>query len=188
MLSAARAAWAAPQPDAGVGHALPPHLVTVGDATPGTRADGALAAADRQVLQKLHDANQMEIQMGQLAQDRGSSKAVREFGRKLATDHTAADKKIADYLRGQGLDLAALATTTSADADHELLAIKSGAEFDRAFALQMIADHQKALDTLNSARIATGDAQLRALYDDFIPILEAHRKTARALASAKGGA
>lgn len=141
-------------------------------------------APDQATVQKLHDANQMEIQMGSLAKDRGSTKSVREFGRQLIADHTAADRRLDDYLRRHGSDLKTLATTTGADPDHELLATKTGTQFDRAFGLQMIADHTKAIELVESARIETGDGQLRDLYELLLPTLQAHKKAAQEIVAA----
>src|SRR4051812_8806786 len=59
----------------------------------------AVSASDRPMIQRLHDANQMEIQMGRLAQEKGASRLVKNFGRQLVADHTAADKRLDDYLR-----------------------------------------------------------------------------------------
>lgn len=138
-------------------------------------------AADLDVLQKLHDANQTEIQMGHLAEEKGSTKAVKAFGRKLVTDHTAADKKLADYLKRHRLDLSALATTSSADAAHKATADQAGPEFDRTFAAQMVADHQQAIDLVQAARRNTGDVELRAMYGDLLPMLQAHKRQAQDL-------
>lgn len=144
----------------------------------------SLTPLDQATVQKLHDANQMEIQMGSLAKEKGSTKAVREFGRQLIADHTAADHRLDDYLRRRGAALKTLATTTSADPDHELLATKSGTDFDRTFALQMIADHTKAITLVESARIETADGQLRELLETLLPKLQAHKKTAQDIVAA----
>ena len=142
-------------------------------------------AADLDVLQKLHDANQTEIQMGHLAEEKGSTKAVKAFGRRLVTDHTAADQKVSDFLRRHGLDLAALATTSSADAAHKTTADKAGVEFDRAFASQMVIDHHKLIDLLQDGRRNTGSVELRELYGDFLPVLQAHKRQAQDLAEGR---
>jgi putative membrane protein len=139
---------------------------------------------DHATVQKLHDANQMEIQMGSLAKEKGSTKAVREFGRQLIADHTAADHRLDGYLRRHGSDIKTLATTTGADSDHELLATKAGTDFDRAFGLQMIADHTKALTLVESARIETSDGELRDLFESLLPTLQAHKKTAQDIVAA----
>jgi putative membrane protein len=139
----------------------------------------AVAAADRPTIQRLHDANQMEIQMGRLAQERGASRDVKNYGKRLVADHTAADKKLDDYLRRRGTKVGELGTTSAADPDHELLATKVGAEFDRAFGLQLVADHTKTIEMLHSARIATYDDDLRELYDKMIETQEAHKRAAQ---------
>jgi putative membrane protein len=148
-------------------------------------AGNTVSPADRQILQKLHDTNQLENQMGRLAQDRGSAKAVKDFGRQLIADHAQADRKIGDYLRQHGLDATAFASTTSSDPDHEVLATKSGVAFDHAFALQTAVDHQKALDLLEAARNDTSDDALRTLYDDLLVAVRAHKRAAQGLLSSK---
>jgi putative membrane protein len=140
-----------------------------------------LTASDRATIQKLHDMNQLQIRMGRLAQERGGSRAVKAVGRKLVAEHTAAEQKLDEYLHKRGSSLADLATTTSADADHELLATRSGAEFDRAFALKIVADHTRTIDMLQSARIATYDDVLRDLYDAMVDTEEAHKRAAQDL-------
>jgi putative membrane protein len=178
-------ALAAPAPSGDdnlkVAPGVPPGL---GDTAPPPFAPPVVQATDRATIQKLHDANQMEIEMGKVAQEKGSTKAVREFGRRLVLDHTAADKKLDGYLRQRGADLTALATTTAADPDHEMLATKGGTEFDRAFGQQMIRDHQKALDLLASARVETADDSLRMLYDQFVQTIQAHKRVAEDIVAA----
>jgi putative membrane protein len=154
------------------------------DAAPRPFSPSGIEAGDKATLQKLHDANQMEIQMGGLAQDHGSTKAVREFGKRLVKDHTAADAKLEAFLRTRGSDLTSFATTTSADADHELLATKSGTDFDRAFGQQMVRDHQKAIDLINSARVETADDSLRMLYDQLVPVIQNHKRVAEQIVAA----
>ncbi|MEP6651757.1 MAG: DUF4142 domain-containing protein [Myxococcales bacterium] len=138
------------------------------------------------MLQKLHDTNQMEIQMGHLAEVKGASKATKEFGRKLVADHTRADGKVAAFLKLRGLDVKVLAMTTSADPAHAMAADQAGEVFDRTFAAQMVKDHDKAIDLVEGARRATNDEQLKALYGELLPVLQEHRQTAQKLADGKG--
>lgn len=140
-------------------------------------------ASERETLQKLHDANQMEIEMGGLAKQKGSSKTVRQFGSRLVADHTQTEKKIEAYLRKRGVDIRGFATTV-ADAEHTMVGAKSGVEFDRAFALRMIADHTKVIELVDGALKETGDEDLRALYDELLPTLQAHKRTAQEIVAA----
>lgn len=159
-------------------------------------ATGALAAApsplgpptmtgpDRSTLQKLHDADQLEIQMGNLAEAKGSTRDMRAFGHRLAADHTLTERKVDAFLRKRGTDISALASTTSADPDHEMLATKSGVAFDRAFAQQIVSDHQKLGDVLDSASVETADDTLRALYQELTTVVRAHKRAAEDLLAA----
>jgi putative membrane protein len=150
-------------------------------AEPPPLAAPTLAGTDKITLQRLHDENQTQIQMGKIAQDKGSTRAVRDLGQRLINDHTVTDRKIDAYLRTRGADITALATTTSADPDHELLATKFGLDFDRAFAQQTVQDMQDTLDLLSSARVETADDSLRLLYDDLTRTVSANKKAAEDL-------
>jgi putative membrane protein len=143
-----------------------------------------MTAPDLATLQRLHDANQREIQMGALAKEKGSTRAVREFGRKLVADHTDADRTLDEYLRRHASSTKTLGTTTGADVEREMLATKVGMEFDRAFGLQTIADHTKAIELIESARVAIPDGQLRELIDGMLPALHAHKRTAQDIVAA----
>jgi len=141
----------------------------------------SVSATDKLTLQRLHDENQTQIAMGRLAQEKGSTRAVRDFGLRVVNDSTVADRKIDEYMRTRGTDITALATTTSADADHELLATKFGLDFDRAFVQQTMQDLQDTIDLLGSARVETADDTLRLLYDDLVRTANADKKAAEDL-------
>lgn len=138
----------------------------------------ALEPSDKATLQKLHDENQTQMHMGKVAEGKGSTSAVRDFGRRLANDHAVAERKIDEYLRTRGTELAALSTRTSTDPSHELLATRTGADFDRTFAQQTVQDLQEILDLLDSERVATVDDNLRLLYDGLIDTVTSDKKAA----------
>src|ERR1700748_2262611 len=96
-----------------------------GAAEPSPLGPPTLAGPDKLTLQKVHDGDQTQLAMGKLAEDKGSPRAVRGFGRRLVTDSKAAERKLDAYLRTRGGDLSVLATKTNADTTHELLAAKT---------------------------------------------------------------
>ena len=148
---------------------------------------GVAAAADdtATVLGKLHHSNQMEIEMGKLAQEKGQSKDVKSFGKTLVTDHTAADKKVVALAKQEKIDLATAMPPMKTD---KMAPLKNavGAEFDKAFATAMLEDHTKDVDEAKGARSVTTDAKLKALLDSTIPVLEKHRETAQKLVVSLG--
>ena len=132
------------------------------------------------VLGKLHHANQMEIEMGKLAQEKGQSKDVKNYGKTLVTDHTAADKKVMALAKQEKIDLTA-AMPPMTDDNMALLKTAVGTEFDKVFARVMLEDHTKDVNEAKAARDATTDPKLKSLLTSTIPVLEKHRETAQKL-------
>jgi putative membrane protein len=151
---------------------------------PGGLARSAGPAADTAtVLSKLHHSNQMEIEAGKLAQERGQSKDVKSFGKTLVTDHTAADKKVLALAKTEKIDLPA--ETGKGDMMDKLKSA-SGPDFDRTFAARMLDDHQNDVAEAKEARDRTSDAKLKALLGAIIPVLEKHREIAQKLVDKLG--
>jgi putative membrane protein len=133
-----------------------------------------------EVLNKLHQSNLKEIQMGQLAQKNAQSREVKAFGQTLVKDHTAADRKVKALAKQEKAELA----DQPAPMDHGGLG--TGAEFDMKFAQSMLEDHKKDVDEAKAARDTTADPKLKSLLTELVPTLEKHRDTAQTLADAKG--
>jgi putative membrane protein len=148
---------------------------------------GVATAADdtAQVLGKLHHANQMEIEMGKLAQEKGQSKDVKNYGKTLVTDHTASDKKVMALAKQEKIDLTA-AMPPMKDDNMAMLKTAVGADFDKAFARAMLDDHTKDVNEAKAARDATTDPKLKSLLTSTIPVLEKHRETAQKLVDSLG--
>jgi putative membrane protein len=144
--------------------------------------DGDLA-----ILKKVHALNQSEIEMAQLAADKGHTTRVKSYARKLVTDHKEADRQVMSYASKKGFTsrLEQTATETPAATPgsdmHARLMGETGAEFDRDFVSTMVDDHDRAIETVKSARDTAVDPQLRSLLGDMLPKLEKHRKMAQDL-------
>ena len=129
------------------------------------------------MLGKLHASNLKEINLGKLAEKQGQSQAVKDFGKTLAKDHTAADKEVAALAKQENIDLAGATPMTS---DH-MGAIPPGPGFDSKFAQMMLDDHKKDIAEATAARNASHDEKLKALLDRLLPVLQKHEATARGL-------
>jgi putative membrane protein len=141
--------------------------------------EGAGQAADppqtADVLGDLHQADQKEIEAGMIAQKNGGSQAVRDYGRMLVKDHSAADKKLADLATKENIDLLA---STPARGANDMGTMATGPSFDLKFAQEMLEDHRKAIAAVNDARDNTNDPQLKKLLGDLLPTLEKHESAA----------
>jgi putative membrane protein len=93
-------------------------------------------------LKKAIEGNHAEIQMGQLAQQKGQSDSVKKFGQILSDDHSAANQKAVQAAKSMDVP-APSGPAAKQKADHEKMSKLTGAQFDREFAIHMIADHEK---------------------------------------------
>jgi putative membrane protein len=177
----------------------PPQSTTTGSERAGNQPGNTQAAgtnevsdADLAVVRQVHQANQKEIDMGQLAADKGKSSAVKSYARKLVDDHKAMDRQLMAFADKKGLQSRLERTATGAqgtqasDGDmHARLQGETGSEFDRDFATTMVEEHDKTIQMVRAARDSAGDPELRTLLGDALPKLEKHRKMAQELVDKK---
>jgi putative membrane protein len=149
----------------------------------------AVASADPDVavMQKVHQANQQEIEMGKMALEKAQSPRVKAYAKKLLSDHTAADKQLLSYADKKKLDRSTLELastpmeTAKTDDPHAKLNTSSGAEFDRDFVTVMVDAHDKAIDMVKTAKDTVSDKQLAKMLSAMLPKLERHKKMAQDL-------
>ena len=144
-----------------------------------------MALDDATIVFIFDEANTADIETGQLAVARGSTKEVRDFGATIVRDHKAA--------RQLGRDLAKkLGVTPTAPADdpyakgHAAAMIKlkalHGAKFDKAFMKHEVAYHTAVIDAINGTLLpATKNEELRALEVKIVPAFQGHLLMAQML-------
>ena len=147
-------------------------------------ATAALAAekSSQTFLKKAIEGNYAEVQMGQLAQKNGQSDGVKQFGQMLSTDHSAANQKAIDAAKAMSVTPPD-GPNAKQKADYDKMTKMTGAQFDRAFATHMVADHQKDI-----AEYKKQSKQSDAAGDyakGQIDTLQKHLDTAKSLNSSK---
>lgn len=99
--------------------------------------------SDADIVRKLHAINVHEIEMGRLAESNGT-KDVKDYGRKLVSDHQDADKKLQDVAKKLGVDMTSAASEAPPMRAEELKTT-TGRDFDRHFLITMIKAHDDAV-------------------------------------------
>ena len=148
----------------------------------GGNAIAADPPATADVLNKLHASDQKEIQAGKTAEKEGQSKQVREYGKMLVKDHTAADKKVTSLAKKEKITL-----TTPEPGAVEMKMPAAGSSFDDKFARDMVDDHKKDISEVTEARDATTDPQLKKLLSDVLPTLQKHEEAAQKIVDSQAG-
>ena len=141
----------------------------------------ALAAgADSGFVQKAAMGGIAEVDAGKLAQDKGSSDAVKQFGAKMVADHGKANDELKSIASGKSIDVPA-----DTDAKHKKakasLEAKSGAAFDSAYKAQMVADHKETIALFQKEAKGGQDPELKAFAAKTLPDLQEHLKMAQML-------
>ncbi len=139
---------------------------------------------EKAFLERVHHTNQMEIELGQLAQQNASSQEVKDYGAKLVTEHQEADAQLMSYARQNKLNLSE--PKASSDVERKLMeshkadaaALKSlqGKPFDTMFMANMVAGHDMAI-----SKIQAGISQFSktsSLLQPVLPKLMMHREMA----------
>lgn len=142
-------------------------------------------STDAKVLSQLHQIDQLEIKMGNLAMQKGRSEKIRAYGKRLQNDHQLTERKVAMLAAEKNLTLtkADAAQQQQADAMAQKLQSAQGKEFDQTFLNAMIKGHTEAIQMLSEERQNLQDPEIRDLISRTIPILEQHLHLAKNIES-----
>jgi putative membrane protein len=154
-----------------------------------TLVAGAPTGTPADVLSQIHETDQTEMEVGRLAEQKGSTEEVRSFGKTLASDHSAADRKVTAVARELNVELSPPAKPSSDlenkqnhdGAIKEMLANVSGNTFDRDFLEAMSKDHQHDIEKLTEVMNSTSDPKIKDLIAELLPKLKHHQEVAEKL-------
>lgn len=141
----------------------------------------AWAQGDQAFLRKAMQGDNSEVALGRIAQQKGASSGIRDFGRMLAEDHAKAKVEVVPVAKAHGV-AATEAMAPEARAERRKLQGLSGSAFDREFARYMVEDHKKDIADFEK-QAKQGDAATKALAEKTLPVLHKHLETAEKLAS-----
>jgi len=120
--------------------------------------------------------NFAEIDAGKLAQEKGNSPAVKEYGAMLVKDHSEANGKAETVARQMNVE-----PPTSADVTHKAsylkLKVLSGDTFDRTFMNDMVKDHEA--DVKKFQQQATKNDAAGNMAKEILPKLQTHLAEAK---------
>jgi putative membrane protein len=143
----------------------------------GAQAQSADKASQKFITNAM-EGDYAEIDVGKLAQEKGTSQAVKDFGQKLVTDHSAHLDKAKQLASQLGVKDPGGASVME-KGEYLKLKILSGATFDRTFAKDMVSDHKKDIQAFQKQAAKTGPAADFA--KESLPTLQDHLQTAQSL-------
>lgn len=115
---------------------------------------------EAQFLVNASEINLEQIELGQLAQQKGNSTHVRELGEIMENAHTKSQKDLKALAKSKNVTIPNKLTNDARDA-YKNLNEKTGDDFDEAYTNRMISDHNKAISTFEIASKDSNDNDIR---------------------------
>ena len=124
----------------------------------------------------LKEANQddlLQIQLGQMAEQKAQSKDVRNFGKMMVRDHTQADSSLVQLAQSNNIHLNPNLNDDKKDEISDLAEL-SGKKFDEEYVDKMVDAHKDAVDNFKDEAQNASSPQVRQLASNTLPTLETH--------------
>jgi putative membrane protein len=141
---------------------------------------GQLSSSDYKFAVDAFHANASEVELAQLAAQKATDPAVRQFAQRMIQDHTKANDQLKQILTQKGVTVP---TPTSSSEQRELDRLQklSGVDFDKAYMAHMVKDHKKDVKEFQKAANTATDTDIKAFAANTLPILQDHLKMAQDL-------
>jgi putative membrane protein len=132
-----------------------------------------VSKADQDFAVNTAIAGMTEIQAGQLAEQKGKARDVKEYAGMMVKDHTAAANKLSAIATQKNITLP---TTLTPDAQKSLddLQKEAGNKFDKDYMAMMVSDHKKVIGAFENESKNGSDADIRAFADSTLHTLRVH--------------
>lgn len=140
-------------------------------------ASPASSAPDREFAKKAAAGGLAEMKLGQLAVDKADSESVKNFGKRMMDDHRKANEQLKRTAARENIELPTEMTDHDQDVYNRLSQL-SGAEFDKAYARDMVNDHKLDIAAFKAESEKGQDTAMKDLAFRTLPTLETHMKLA----------
>jgi putative membrane protein len=137
------------------------------------RGSSAAMTGDEKFAMEAAMGGLAEVEFGRVAAQKGATDEVRQFGQRMADDHSKANQDLMQVASAKGWAL-----PTALDAKHQAelqkLSALSGDKFDKTYVDMMVKDHKQ--DTAAFQKESTGgsDADVKAFAARTLPVVQEH--------------
>jgi putative membrane protein len=128
---------------------------------------------DSKLIFQMASSNIMEVRLGQMAQQKASNAAVKQFGQQMATDHTNLENQLTGLVSKNGTNFQP-GMSKENEAEVSRLEKLSGAQFDQQYMTSMIQHHQQDISTLQSQGQSAKSGEARQMIAASLPVLQQH--------------
>ena len=122
----------------------------------------------------------LEVELGKLAEQKGVSAKVKEFGAQMVKDHSKANAELKALAASKNITIP---STPGEDQQKDIAEISklSGAEFDKKYISYMKDDHEEDVKEFKKAADDAKDADLKAFAAKTLPVIQMHLDMVKAM-------
>jgi putative membrane protein len=146
---------------------------------------GAMTA--QSFLNHMSMANQSEVSLAKLAQQKASHQEVKDFAKQLENDHTQAQSQLQQVAQKDKVQLPQSDQPPAKEntAEQKLSSL-SGEQFDKAYIQHEIRDHKKAISMAENASKSLNDPDAKQYAQTVLPQLQEHLNKAEQIGQQLG--
>jgi putative membrane protein len=148
--------------------------------------NGKIARGDEKFMKDAAVGGMTELKLGQLAEQKAASDGVKQFGRRMATDHGRANDELKQLASQKGVALP-MDLDRSHQGLYDKLAKLNGADFDRAYMKEMVKDHDKDVKAFRKQADSGKDPDVKSWASKTLPTLQEHQQQAKQVAAGVQG-
>jgi putative membrane protein len=145
-----------------------------------------IARGDEKFMKDAAVGGMAEVKLGQLAEQKAASDAVKQFGKRMATDHAKAGDELKQLASQKGVALP-MDLDRSHQGLYDKLAKLNGADFDRAYMKEMVKDHDKDVKAFRKEADSGKDPDVKSWASKTLPTLQEHQQQAKQVAAGVQG-
>ncbi|MCU0541649.1 MAG: DUF4142 domain-containing protein [Oscillatoriaceae cyanobacterium Prado104] len=139
----------------------------------GENSTNSLSARDRNFVLQAAQNGMLEVELGRLAVQRGSSAAIKQHGQQMVQEHSQANQELMQLATQKGMEVSREMNAQN-QALRQRLAGLSGATFDTAYQQAMRDSHSRAIALFQAQSQQGQDPELKAWATQLLPDLQAH--------------
>ena len=146
---------------------------SIAETTGKDKTDSSLSMSDKKFIEDAAQGGMTEVQLGQIAEQKGNSPDVKEFGAHMVADHSKANDDLKSLAQAKGV-----AVPSELDHKHQAmvnhLQSLSGPAFDHAYIHSMVRAHEADAAAFKKTADTTQDPDLKAFASKTLEVVQSH--------------
>ena len=133
--------------------------------------------SDAQFAKEAAQSNMFMVKMGELAQQNGTGANVKDFGKRMVTDHSNAENNLKTAAAKADITLP-VKMSAQQQATYDQLSKLRGEQFDKVYAKDMVQDHTNDVAKFQHEANVGKDTPIKDFASQTLPTLQEHLRLA----------